>query len=106
MDGRPFFVVSCAVDPGLLSVLREQIVPRLKADVPNQPTLEQLEADPLLTHLSLLAGSAARESAPGLHRGQKVCPTRAISKRSKSILPGIFDVGEVLSRNHGQRFYS
>src|SRR5271165_647975 len=30
MDGRPFFVVSCAVDPGLLSVLREQIVPRLK----------------------------------------------------------------------------
>jgi hypothetical protein len=39
MDGRPFFVVSCAVDPGLLSVLREQIVPRLKADVPNQPTL-------------------------------------------------------------------
>ena len=33
MDGRPFFVVSCAVDPGLLSVLREQIVPRLKADV-------------------------------------------------------------------------
>jgi hypothetical protein len=31
MDGRPFFVVSCAVDPGLLSVLREQIVPRLKS---------------------------------------------------------------------------
>ena len=37
MDGRPFFVVSCAVDPGLLSVLREQIVPQLKADVPNSP---------------------------------------------------------------------
>ncbi len=33
--------------------------------------------DPLLAHLSLLAGSAARESAPGLHRGQKVCPTGA-----------------------------
>src|ERR1700693_2126567 len=42
MDGRPFFVVSCAVDPGLLSVLREHIAPRLKAEVPNQPTEEQL----------------------------------------------------------------
>jgi len=31
-----------------------------------------------LTHLSLLAGSATRESAPGLHRGQKVCPTGAM----------------------------
>ena len=54
MDGRPFFVVSCAVDPGLLSVLREQIVPRLKADVPNQPTLGQLEADPLLSRLTIV----------------------------------------------------
>jgi hypothetical protein len=32
--------------------------------------------DPVLTHLSLLGGSTTRESAPGLHRGQKVCPTR------------------------------
>ena len=54
MDGRPFFVVSCAVDPGLLSVLREQIVPRLKADVPNQPTEEQLEADPLLSRFTIV----------------------------------------------------
>jgi K+-transporting ATPase A subunit len=35
-------------------------------------------ANPLLTHLSLLGGSATREAAPGLHRGQKVCPTRAM----------------------------
>ena len=28
-----------------------------------------------LAHLSLLAGSATREVAPGLHRGQKVCTT-------------------------------
>jgi hypothetical protein len=54
MDGRPFFVVSCAVDPGLLSVLRDQIVPRLKADVPNQPTEEQLEADPLLSRFTIV----------------------------------------------------
>jgi len=31
-----------------------------------------------LAQLSLLAVSATREAAPGLHRGQKVCPTRAI----------------------------
>jgi hypothetical protein len=31
LDGRPFFVVTRAVDPGLLSVLREDIVPRLLA---------------------------------------------------------------------------
>ena len=54
MDGWPFFVVSCAVDPGLLSVLREQIVPRLKADVPNQPTEEQLEADSLLSRFTIV----------------------------------------------------
>jgi hypothetical protein len=54
MDGRPFFVLSCAVDPGLLTVLREQIVPRLKADVPNQPTQEQLEADPLLSRFTIV----------------------------------------------------
>jgi hypothetical protein len=54
MDGRPFFVVTCAVDPGLLSVLREHIVPRLKADVPNQPTAEQLKADRLLSRFSIV----------------------------------------------------
>jgi hypothetical protein len=54
MDGRPFFVVSCAVDPGLLRVLRERIVPRLTADVPNQPTEEQLEADPLLSRFTIV----------------------------------------------------
>jgi hypothetical protein len=30
-----------------------------------------------LADLSLLAGSATREAAPGLDRGQKVCPTGA-----------------------------
>ena len=38
MDGRPFFVVTYPVDPGLLSVLEHNIVPRLKAEAPHQPT--------------------------------------------------------------------
>jgi len=43
MDGRPFFVVTQASDPGLIQVLEEWIVPRLKSDVPGQPTAEQLQ---------------------------------------------------------------
>lgn len=34
LDGQPFFVVTRAVDPGLLTVLREDIVPRLLAATP------------------------------------------------------------------------
>lgn len=54
MDGRPFFMLSCAVDPGLQSVLREQIIPRLEAEVPNQPTQEQLQADPHLSRFTIV----------------------------------------------------
>lgn len=34
MDGRPFFVVSREVDPGLLQVLENEIIPQLEQDVP------------------------------------------------------------------------
>ena len=54
MDGRPFLVVPCAVDPGLLSVLEHHIVPRLKADVPGQPSDQELEADPLRSRFSIV----------------------------------------------------
>ena len=54
LDGAPFFVVTRAVDDGLLQVLREEIVPRLIADVPNQPTPEELAADPLLSRFTLV----------------------------------------------------
>jgi transposase-like protein len=48
MDGQPFFVVSAPIDPGLIRMLEEQIVPRLLAEVPGQPTQEQLDQNPLL----------------------------------------------------------
>jgi hypothetical protein len=54
MDGQPFFVVSYPVDPGLLKVLEHNIVPRLQTDAPNQPTKEQLQADPLLKRFSIV----------------------------------------------------
>jgi len=45
MDGQPFFAVTQAADPGLLQTLEEHIVPRLLAEVPGQPTEEELPAD-------------------------------------------------------------
>ena len=54
MDGKPFFVVSQPVDPGLLKVLERDIVPRLEQDVPNQPSAERLEADPLLHRFAIV----------------------------------------------------
>jgi hypothetical protein len=54
MDGRPFFKINKAVDPGLLSVLREEIVPALERDVPGQPTQEELSANPLLHRFTLV----------------------------------------------------
>jgi hypothetical protein len=47
MDGQPFFVVTRPVDDGLLSVLKEEIVPRLQTEVPGQAGAEELAADPL-----------------------------------------------------------
>jgi hypothetical protein len=52
--GQPFFVVSTALTGGLLSMLREEIIPRLLEDVPNQPSLAALEADPALHRFVLL----------------------------------------------------
>lgn len=54
MDGQPFFVVTQAVDPGLIKVLEEQIVPRLLREVPGQPTAAELEADPERARFTLI----------------------------------------------------
>lgn len=45
MDGQPFFVVHPEVNPGLVQVLENEIVPRLEAEVPHQPSPEALAAD-------------------------------------------------------------
>ena len=41
MDGQPFFVVHQAVDPGLIQVIEQDIVPRLEREVPGQPDAER-----------------------------------------------------------------
>lgn len=43
--GRPFFVVNTAANPGLIAVLRQEILPRLLKEVPRQPSAEELEKD-------------------------------------------------------------
>jgi len=52
--GRPFFVVNKAIDPGLLKTLREDIVPRLLRDIPNQPTEKDLLDKPYLCRFVLV----------------------------------------------------
>jgi len=52
--GQPFFVVERPIDHGLLEVLRTDIVPRLRKEVPAQPTAEQLQADPYLCRFVLI----------------------------------------------------
>ena len=47
LDGQPFFCVTKPIDPGLQKTLEADIIPRLLADVPNQPTASELETDPL-----------------------------------------------------------
>ena len=46
--GQPFFVIEKQIDPGLIDVIKNDIVPRLLKEVPNQPSEEELAADPHL----------------------------------------------------------
>ena len=52
--GRPFFVIEKQIDPGLLATLRQDIVPRLLQDVPNQPNEQRLEENPYLCRFVLV----------------------------------------------------
>jgi hypothetical protein len=54
MDGQPFFVVNQAVDPGLIQVIEQEILPRLDQEVPDQPSAEVLESDPLRHRFTLV----------------------------------------------------
>ncbi len=44
--GQPFFVVEKQIDHGMLEALRTDIIPRLLKDIPNQPSDDELEANP------------------------------------------------------------
>jgi hypothetical protein len=48
LDAQPFFVVTQAVDPGLVKVLENDIVPRIESDAPELVGEQELADDPLL----------------------------------------------------------
>jgi hypothetical protein len=52
--GRPFFVIEKQIDPGLLATLRDNIVPRLLEEVPDQPSEQQLKENPDLCRFVLV----------------------------------------------------
>ena len=58
MDGQPLFVVTQAVDPGMLTVLRQSILPRLKEEIPGQPSAVELAADPYLSRFTIVCDRA------------------------------------------------
>ena len=52
--GQPFFYVDRPIDQGLLEALRNDVAPRLLNEVPDQPTPEQLAADPYLSRFVII----------------------------------------------------
>jgi hypothetical protein len=46
--GQPFFVVSKEVNSNMIETIKNEIVPQLDKDIPNQPSPDQLNSNPLL----------------------------------------------------------
>lgn len=46
MDGQPFFVVTQDLNERLIQTLQAKVIPRLRAEAPNQPSDQELEANP------------------------------------------------------------
>jgi hypothetical protein len=54
MLGQPFFVVRKDINPGMISTLRDDIVPQLLKDIPNQPSEEELKKNKFLHRFILV----------------------------------------------------
>jgi len=52
--GRPVFVVEKQIDDGLIQTLKNEVIPQLLRDVPNQPTQEQIEANSRLCRFTMV----------------------------------------------------
>jgi len=52
--GQPFFSLEKVIDPGMIEVLRQNIIPRLLRDIPNQPPPEEFDKDPYLHRFILV----------------------------------------------------
>lgn len=54
MDGQPFMVINQIVDPGLIQVLENEIIPKLDKLVPNQPDKSTLKNNPYRHRFTLV----------------------------------------------------
>ena len=54
MDGQPFMVINKAVDPGMLKVIENDILPQLEKTLPAFVGAKELEVDPLLHRFTLV----------------------------------------------------
>ncbi len=54
MDGQPFLLMHYPIDPGLIQVLRDDLLPWLEREVPNQPTDKALVEDPWLHRFTIV----------------------------------------------------
>jgi hypothetical protein len=54
MDGQPFMVINKAVDPGMIKVIENDILPQLDNRLPCLVDAKELETDPLLHRLTLV----------------------------------------------------
>ena len=52
--GQPFFVVNKALNSSMIKVIKHDIIPRLDRDIPDQPSNEELEAEPKLHRFMLV----------------------------------------------------
>ena len=52
--GQPFFSITKTVNVGFIKVIKEDIVPKLEKDVPDQPTQEELSSDKHLHKFMLI----------------------------------------------------
>ena len=52
--GQPFFVVSEAINSGMIEQIKTSILPRLEIEVPVQPTAEKLQQNPQLHKLMIV----------------------------------------------------
>lgn len=54
LDAQPFFVVTKAIDPGLIKVIKDDIVPRILEDAPNLVSEEELKDNSLRHRFTLV----------------------------------------------------
>ena len=52
--GRPFFYTSSVVNNGLIAVMKSEIIPRLKKEIPNQPSDSELEIKKKLSRFTIV----------------------------------------------------